>query len=1490
MSARPLAPLILLMMLVLQSWSSVALLDDTSSKAETIIQVSDFNQTGYVDSDIFYTQDGEAHVSRPSISWIWPNQALVMARTGACSVAVEDRGEIWLIGGRSDPNPLQSNDETPTSMVEVLNVENKTWQPSGVAMPYAQQYCEAEIIDDLIFVVADWMRNSNPTEYPSGRMQIYDLNNDTWFNGTSMPIGRGNGGMAAYDGNLYYAGGVRNPSGTDSTNQTWRYDTVNESWARMADMHHERSSFPLIEYHDELYAIGGTDSTSTWNRQALDYVEKYDPKTDTWHNLTQLPQAMFGWGATVFRDEIILVGGFNGGPKKTVYHWHPIEDRWNSGTDISGIGHFDTEVETLNGSIVWMTGDTSTYPYSTWSQTFSGDTQYQNNSDSFSGWITSPVIDLRPNQFSAATPISLNLTGVERPGGTLGFQFRTDSDSNQISNLDWAGDDGTINTTWGLGEAELNLSTPSNHLQYRIEMNVSDMAEWDEPDLDVMTVEAEHAGYDGNLMSTINPRGAGLVITTQHHLSESGEMYIQFASCDSSGSVNGPWSTISFDGTSYSESDTQGLFLGAVGGNIVNQTLGNTKITWNLYFGDLIGISNICSRAGTSGAAITVFNHPDVMEINREVHVEIIDLNPVNSSGAIAGGVDIDVVLNHTFLTTGYELSSGEVQSRLTFTYQGIVAGDDSNIQWLNETTAWIPLTNGIENTISHPLPTDISGRVDISLEARSDQPFTIIENSNSSWITLDNDAPVLIESIPANGSYVNTEEDREISLLFADTSGFISEDIVIEMWVQGLTDGIDGSVPDGLAQSAEFILVNHTMENNGTLWWLNLTQSDVANADHDFVKLRIVGEDLVGEAITLGEIFWETRAPRNGVVESISDEGADRLWEVERSISWTIEMSDDNAISDITEIRIELGGDDEFGVRFTTNDGSCFVLDDRLDAARISCTHSIVGDIMSLEVELIAGWLIDSSLLEIGVVEVVIDDIDGRTRTSFTEMWRFSNEFTVTVESLEDISGVVIGPIVPESLVRTGDELRLTGIMQHTTSNQPYNGEVNLRWWGTLQGDYWSGGSTVTVIDGVLDGIIPMPSTGGQLDFDIAIMDPLETSTLALHEPPIFHVDAMAPEILDSNAEEFSRFHLSDIGIGINIVEDDGWNGDLTLTCQIISTEISWEPISISKPPSVEFQGKILFSYTFDFSASGDPSKLSPEARIDCWATGIDDSGWELVGTTDNTVDDPWLSLPLNSIGPNLSLKEVKITGDSTAGSSLRLEISVVNTGEDIWVPFDITIHTNSSEGVELVGKFTIGSMKSNAGQNKRASVTVPEGDWILEVHVDYNNTIWELDEDDNSFSKSYMVPDEISLTAYIAGGIGAIVILALAVIFKGRGTSELASASKQESQPKDMRRKGPPLGAGPKKKGPPPAIPKDKPANIPVDAPTADVSAAMAALSLDSLPGRADEYGDSVPTFAELPHGGEYEYLAEGTFYLTESDGKWKLEEDGSFTRVVE
>ena len=59
------------------------------------------------------------------------------------------------------------------------------------------------------------------------------------------------------------------------------------------------------------------------------------------------------------------------------------------------------------------------------------------------------------------------------------------------------------------------------------------------------------------------------------------------------------------------------------------------------------------------------------------------------------------------------------------------------------------------------------------------------------------------------------------------------------------------------------------------------------------------------------------------------------------------------------------------------------------------------------------------------------------------------------------------------------------------------------------------------------------------------------------------------------------------------------------------------------------------------------------------------------------------------------------------------------------------------------------------------------------------------------------------------------------------------------------------------------------------------------MAKLSLSSLPGNMKPQPEKVSSFELLPGGGEYEYLEEGTYYSGEQIGKWKLEEDGSFTK---
>ena len=117
----------------------------------------------------------------------------------------------------------------------------------------------------------------------------------------------------------------------------------------------------------------------------------------------------------------------------------------------------------------------------------------------------------------------------------------------------------------------------------------------------------------------------------------------------------------------------------------------------------------------------------------------------------------------------------------------------------------------------------------------------------------------------------------------------------------------------------------------------------------------------------------------------------------------------------------------------------------------------------------------------------------------------------------------------------------------------------------------------------------------------------------MGVYDAPVFIIDDEAPVILDSSIEDLSRYHLDDVGIGVNIVEDETWSGELGLTCQVKSTEVQWEPVTILLEPSNVFQGKTLFSFSFDLSDQGDPSQLSPEAQIDCWASGMDDAGWEL-------------------------------------------------------------------------------------------------------------------------------------------------------------------------------------------------------------------------------------------------------------------------------------
>ena len=152
--------------------------------------------------------------------------------------------------------------------------------------------------------------------------------------------------------------------------------------------------------------------------------------------------------------------------------------------------------------------------------------------------------------------------------------------------------------------------------------------------------------------------------------------------------------------------------------------------------------------------------------------------------------------------------------------------------------------------------------------------------------------------------------------------------------------------------------------------------------------------------------------------------------------------------------------------------------------------------------------------------------------------------------------------------------------------------------------------------------------------------------------------------------------------------------------------------------------------------------------------------------------------------------------------------------------------------------------------------------------------------------------------------GGGAMLTLLGGAVLLRRRGASTVVEekvavaleATGQRLQP--SRETSPPQQPAQKRRGPPggkiasnsgktptrgpPRGPPKTPSNEAEPSPQEMAAKHMAAL------GVPETEEERVEGYAQLPGGGEYEYTSEGTFYVGQTCGRWRLNEDKSFTRI--
>ncbi|MGB3681952.1 MAG: malectin domain-containing carbohydrate-binding protein [Rubrobacteraceae bacterium] len=177
-------------------------------------------------------------------------------------------------------------------------------------LPADLDHIQGVEVDGKIYYVgglSGWPDPSVNTVY------IYDPETDSFSRGAPMPAGRdrGAGGVAAYEGKIYYAGGLREGSAV-----SWfdRYDPETDSWTQLPDMPRARDHFQSAIVDGKLYAIGGRDTNVDATTTKADVYNLAGGTEVAWKTLdTALPTARGGFATAVLGKEILVIGGEGGG-------------------------------------------------------------------------------------------------------------------------------------------------------------------------------------------------------------------------------------------------------------------------------------------------------------------------------------------------------------------------------------------------------------------------------------------------------------------------------------------------------------------------------------------------------------------------------------------------------------------------------------------------------------------------------------------------------------------------------------------------------------------------------------------------------------------------------------------------------------------------------------------------------------------------------------------------------------------------------------------------------------------------------------------------------------------------------------------------------------------------------------------------------------------------------------------------------------------------
>lgn len=276
-------------------------------------------------SVFYFTLTSISVVEGQQISWN-VGQPMPTNRTEIVSEKIGDK--IYVIGGADYLKDGIMN------VVEIYDPNNNTWTQS-TSLPISIDHTAVVSYKGKLFLVGGFLEDKNPTD----RLWIYDSIKDTWTEGAPLSAPRGALAAEVINGTIYAIGGVNSTHQPVTTNEA--YNIENNTWSLKEPMSKPRHHVASAVVGDSIYVLGGrllgNGAPSEINEALtnMDDNSRYDPEADKWVELEPMQIRRSGFTASEMNEQIYVFGGhIPAGSTTKVERYNPITNNWTSLPDM----------------------------------------------------------------------------------------------------------------------------------------------------------------------------------------------------------------------------------------------------------------------------------------------------------------------------------------------------------------------------------------------------------------------------------------------------------------------------------------------------------------------------------------------------------------------------------------------------------------------------------------------------------------------------------------------------------------------------------------------------------------------------------------------------------------------------------------------------------------------------------------------------------------------------------------------------------------------------------------------------------------------------------------------------------------------------------------------------------------------------------------------------------------------------------------------------